>query len=146
MGQKSYIAFTFIELIFVILIVGVLIGISVPNLKQFSGSLQIEGFSSQLQGFINYLRERSIVERKNIYLYVGEKEYEAKIEGETQSLKTYAIPKDIKVEIEKESQQVSFYPDGSIEPVRIKLSNRNNQKITLTTEGVFGGAKILPEK
>lgn len=140
--RKAQSAFTFIEILLVVIIIGALISISLPNLKKTFDSLELNSFSRQLQAFINYLHQRSIIEGEVIYLNIDtqKKEYWAKIKGAQTRLKTYPIPPRIRIETNQ--QEVLFYPDGQIDKVTIKLISPDNQNIILTTKGVFGGVKL----
>lgn len=137
---------TFIEILVAVVIISILIAISLPNFRKTFNNLELNNISLELQTFMNYLRERSIVETKLAYLNIDneKKEYWAQIEGESKRLRTYHIPKDIKVETEQ--KQIIFYPDGSIDKVTVRLSNINNQAVSLTTKGVFGGVKLQAEE
>lgn len=139
-------AITFIELILVIVIIGILIGVSLPRFRNTFNDLQLNGFSRELQASMNYLRQRSIVEGKIIYLNIenDNREYWAKIKDQDYRLKTYKIPAQIRIEAEQE--QIIFYPDGNIDKVTINLFGFDNQSITLTTRGVFGGVKIQSQE
>ncbi|MBM3253641.1 MAG: hypothetical protein FJZ16_05275 [Candidatus Omnitrophica bacterium] len=133
---------TFIEVLFVVIIIGILTIVSLPNFRKTFNNLQLKSFAQELQASMNYLHQRSVIEGKIIYLNIDDekKEYFAKIKGNSERLRTYRIPNDIKIETEQ--KEILFYPDGSIDKVIIKLINLDNQNITLTTKGVFGGVKI----
>ena len=92
---------------------------------------------------MNYLYERSVVEGKIIYLNIDndKKEVWANIQDAQNRLKTLPLPDDIRLETEK--KQILFYPNGEIEKVTIEVVNLDNQKIILTTKGVFSGVKLL---
>lgn len=141
-GRRS---FTFIELILVIALIGILSVVAIPQFRKTFNDLQLNNFARDLQSFMNYLEQRSIVERKIITLNVDDvnKEYWAQIKDEPNRLKTYSIPKEINTETNQ--SQIRFYPDGQIDAVTISLINPSNQRLRLTTEGVFGGVKILQE-
>jgi len=143
---------TFIEIFLVIIIISVLVGISLPNTKKTFNNLQLNSFTRQLQDFMNYLHERAIVEEKIIYLNIDKEnnEYWAKIQDGQDRLRTYSIPEELTIEIIKKidtgDKQILFLPDGSIDKVTIKINNRDNQSIILTTEGLFGKAKIQTQE
>lgn len=135
-------SFTFIEVLFVIIIIAVLVGVSLPNMRRTFNNLQLNSFSRQLQAFMVYLRERSIVEGKIIYLNIDnqKRQYWAQIKDNESRLRTFSLPVEITIETEKE--QILFYPDGSIEQITLKIFNLDGQSITLTTKGIFGGVKL----
>jgi prepilin-type N-terminal cleavage/methylation domain-containing protein len=135
-------AVTFIELLFVIVIIGILVGISLPNFKKTFNSLELNTFARELQTFMNYLNQRAIVERKIIYLNIdGEKkEYWAQFKDAQERLKSYPIPEELKIEAAQ--MQIIFYPDGTIDQVNLKIINRDSQCVNLTTRGLYGGVKL----
>lgn len=138
--------FTFIELFLVVLIIGVFIGVSLPNLKKSYDSWQLTDFSRQTQSLFGYLRQRSIVEREIISLKIDsdKKEYRAQFQPEAaeepRPVKTLRIPDSLKVT--SSAEEILFYPNGEITTVTLTLSDINNQQASLTTEGVFGGIKL----
>lgn len=138
--------FTFIEIILVVIISGVLAGISIPQFRKYFSNMELKSSSSELQAVMNYLRQRSISEGDILCLNIdgGKKEYWIQIKGEEKRLKTSSLPRGITIDTEK--KEIFFYPNGSIDKVTIKLANDYNQSVVLTTKGVFGGVKILPEK
>ena len=135
--------FTFVELLLVIIVIGALLAISLPNIRKTFNNLRLDNFSRELQAFMNYLHERSVVEEKIIYLNLDndKKEIWAQIQDEQSQLKTLVLPDGMKIESEK--KQILFYPDGSIDNATIEVVNLDKQKVSLTTKGVFGGVKLL---
>jgi len=134
--------FTFIEILFVVIIIGIMIGVSVPNFRNAFNDIQLRSFSRQLQFFMNYLHERAIVERKIISLNIDNKnrKYWAKIKELPVPLKTYSLPPDIDIEIDR--NEILFYPDGEIDKITIKIISANKQEVCLTTEGTFGAVRL----
>jgi prepilin-type N-terminal cleavage/methylation domain-containing protein len=137
--------FTLIELLFAIIIIGILIAVSLPNFRKNFDSLGLNNFAAELQSFMNYLKERSIVEGEIIYLNLdGDRQLWAEIKNKQSRLRTLSLPQGLDFKTEKE--QILFYPDGQIDAVTINLANQHGQKITLTTKGVFSGVKILTQE
>ena len=134
--------FTLIEILFVVIILSILIGFSMPQLKKTYENLELNNFARELQSYMNYLCEQAIVTGETIYLTIdnGNKKYWASVTGDKNRLKTATIPDDIKLETQQ--KQIAFYPDASIDKVIIKVSNASNQYLSLTTKGVFGSVKI----
>lgn len=134
--------FTLIELICVVIIISVLTAASLPQINKYFDTLELSSFSRDLQVYMNYLCQRAIVERKIIYFNIDQdkKQYWAYTTEEGNILKVYHIPE--RITVASEQKQVVFYPDGAIDKVSIKLMNRDNQYVSLTTRRVFGGAKL----
>ena len=135
-------AFTLLELLFVIIIIGIMVGVSFPGLKRNFDRMQLDNFSRELQSSMNYLSQRSQAEGKVIRLYidVGNSVCWAGFDGSASRIKNIPIPQDITVEASKD--QVRFYPESRIEAVTVKLSNPQGQSVSLTSEGVLGRVKI----
>lgn len=136
-------AFTFIELLFIVIIIAVLVAVSFPNLRKSFNNLELNSFSREISAVINYLEQRSIVDVTTIHLNIDneKKEYYAVKAESSERFKTYRIPDGIKIEMEG-NDEIAFYPDGSIDKVEIKLINSDNQEVILTTKGVYGGVKL----
>jgi len=134
--------FTFVELFLVLLIVGIFIAISLPQLRQHYDDLRFTSFSRELQDFMNYLHQRSIVERKVILFHIDKtaKQYYGEYDGER--FKNGDIPDNVSIDFDVQGGDVYFYPNGDIDPVSIKLTGPVDKLIILTSKGVFGGIKI----
>lgn len=135
-------AITLIELSLVILVIGILIGVTLPSFRKAFNQLQLNSFSREFQVLMHYLRQRSIIEGKIIDLNIDSdnRQYRTKIRDAENWLKNYRLPEG--VTFEPKQKQVAFYPDGSIEKTTIIISGPDNKNITLTTKGVFGGVKL----
>ncbi|MEK6715842.1 MAG: hypothetical protein AABY43_07385 [Candidatus Omnitrophota bacterium] len=139
----SLTGFTFIELLFIVIIIAVLVAVSFPNLRKSFNSIELNSFSREISAVINYLEQRSIVDLTMIHLNIDneKKEYYAVKAESSERFKTYRIPEGIRIETEG-NDEIIFYPDGSIDKVTIRLINSDNQEVILTTKGVYGGVKV----
>ena len=151
--------FTFIELLVVILIIGILVGVSLPSLKGTLQKTQLNSFAREVQSFMNYLHQCAIVEGKIVTFWVknDSKLYGAEIiidkdNPDKNWVKKYPIPEGIGIEVVKknntENPDILFYPDGNIDKVTLTITVGGSSKnsIALTTEGVFGGVKLQTKK
>jgi len=140
--------FTFIELMIVIVIIAVFAAISAPLFKNTFSGLELEHSLRQLQTFIGFLHQRSVIEKKVIFLDVDnhKKQYWAEIQDAPTRLKTYSFPENLSLKVKKitnpQEESILFYPDGAIDAVTIEISAPDGKTLTITTEGVYGGAKI----
>ena len=134
-------AFTLIELLLVIIIIGILINVALPVLRVNFDKLQLESFSSRLLSLMNYLQQRAVAEGKIIFLDLDpdNKIYWVQRKDESK-LGTYSIPPDLTVTVPE--NKVAFYPDGSMDKITITINNRLGQSIGITSKGVFGGVKL----
>lgn len=146
--------FTFIELILVVLIIAALVGISLPRFRKAFNNLQLNNFASELQDQLTFWQERAIIEKKPIVLKIDSedpknKKYYTQFMGTETRIKSYGIPSGITVGFEP--AEIIFYPDAGINQAgagqaSIILSNSDEEKIILSTQGVFGGFKAVSEE
>jgi len=140
--------FTFIELMVVIIIIAVLTSISAPLFKNTFAKIQLDQTLRQLQTFIGFLHQRSVIERKVIYLKVDnqQKQYWGQIHDSPVRLRSYSFPEQFILDVKKmtnpQDESISFYPDGAIDAVTIEITTPEGKSLSITTEGVYGGAKI----
>lgn len=142
---RSAAGVTFIELLLVILLVGILAGVSYPLLRYNFYGTQLPVFSKRMQATFMQLRERAIVEKKVVYLTFeeGNKKYRINIGNESRMIESFVVPEKISVETEQE--QIAFYPDGTIDKVTINLLSPGRAAVNLTTKGVFEGVRFETE-
>lgn len=134
--------FTFIELLIVITLLGILTALSIPQFKRSAENMQLTNSSGQLQSYINFLIQRSLVETVPIRLVLDTQKnsYRAQRKEDIGYFRNFPLPEGIKMAADK--QEIFVYPDGTIDKITITLTNRQNKSITLTTQGVFGGTRI----
>ena len=145
--------FTYIELIIVIVILGILIGLSIPQLKKTSAYFELENFTKNIYLLCSYLQSASISEAKIYCLNFLEEGREfkpsfLKEDGQWEILKgrfarLYKVPERITLEIiPANKNKIFFYPDGSIDNLAILFKNEFGQERSLEIKGVSGEIKI----
>ncbi len=140
--------FTFIELMIVVAIIGVLAGITVPMFRIHFEEHMRQDFAARLQAAMQYQRERAVTEGNVTVCAIDEAERAVVFfENGTQTrVSAMAIPQGISARILKPQEptgmQVAFYPDGQIEPVVLELRSDDGAVTDLTTEDQFGQVTI----
>ena len=138
-------AVTFIELILIITITVALLGLGLPRFRRTFNAFALQNAARQLLSFMNYLSQRAIIEKKIVTLTIDKEDYcywaqVTDATNATKRIKTFTIPKEVRVT--PPQIVILFYPDGTIDKVTVELSNEDNDKFSLTTEGTFGNVKI----
>jgi len=147
--------FTFIELILVAVIIGIIIALSTPLFRTTFNTLQLESLSSNLAKFIRYSQERAIVERLRYRLVFNDSQHKYWLEvekdplngaGEFQRLKSrwgkvHSVPEGIFLETGK--KKINFYPDGKTSKNTIYLSNKKGTTYTLIMGGTLGRVQVF---
>ncbi|MBL7131937.1 MAG: prepilin-type N-terminal cleavage/methylation domain-containing protein [Candidatus Omnitrophica bacterium] len=150
-------SFSLVELLLVVVILGILIGLSTPLFRKTYSNFQLADSAKNLVSLMRFAQTSSIVERlryrivfdsgKSKYWLSKESDLSqpavfSKIQGKFG--RTVAIPKDINIEFANDN--ITFYPDGTVDEVNIDFSNRDNKVYTVTTEGQTGYVKLLEYK
>jgi prepilin-type N-terminal cleavage/methylation domain-containing protein len=138
--------FTLIEFLFVIIIIGILVTVSIPRLKAAHDVFLLNNFTGELRTFMQYLRERSLVKGQAVILHAGEGEeiLRADAKDTKETLKALRVPRGLSVAADK--KQVYFYPDGTIDEVTLTVTGAGGQQVKLTTQGVYGNVKVVAQE
>lgn len=138
--------FTLIELIIIIVIVGILAGVTLPQMRAGLRAWALESFSRSFQSTLNFLTQQAVAEGKVLCLHIDNehKTYWAAYVGNETHVRTASIGRDLTINVTtaEEAQGVCFYPDGSVDKADIVIYTSDNQTIALTSQGVFGGFKV----
>jgi len=155
--------FTFIEVILVVVIIGVILVVSIPNLSQSYNFLQLQTTANNMGHLMRYAQSRSIVKQQKVKFVLEDafKEYgllqekqkddglsQDSSEGEYMKIEGrwggfIKIPDKITVTADKLS--VLFFPDGQIEGTIIRLCNGRDCMV-VSTQQQRGRVYVFYEK
>ncbi len=148
-GKK---AFTLIELLIVITILGILTGVSVPQLRKTADNFQLDNFVKDTYYLCRYLESSSISEGRIYCLNVNPSEKWLKTSYKDsdgtfkpaagKSARARKVPEGISIVTSSDITEIYFYPDGSISGITLAFKNNHNHKASLTTSGTTGAIKI----
>ena len=145
-------AFTFVELLLVIIILGVATAVSVPNLRKSYTNFVLENFTKDIYYLGRFLQSNAVAQGKiyclnidyndpAVWLTVKEKDGFARLQGKFS--KSFRAPAQVKLSsLPANFSPVYFYPDASMDRVTIIMENQDNFKVFLIFEGASGGIKI----
>jgi len=145
--HKKHTGFTFVELLIVIAIIGVLAGIVVPNLKTTQSNFALDGFVKDIYYLTKYLQVSASTHSRIYRLDIAQAQgsrtlfsarYKNK-DGEFIPLggrfkNAYAMPPDATIySIEPaDITNIFFYPDASMDNARIVFKNKFGKEMILT--------------
>lgn len=146
-----------IELLLVMLIIAVLVGMAVPLLSRTYSSVRLETLALNMRKLMVYGRDRALSTGLRYRLafdrdfggYVLEVEGGpasrargfAKIEGKPGRFKS--VPAGISVTCAR--TEIVIYPDGSIDPVEIALTDRSGRSYTLRASDGTGRVYVYED-
>ena len=140
--------FTFVEIILVIAIMGILIGVALPRMQRTLGAARLQSYAQEICTLARRLQGEAIV-RSRAYCLVFDKEqntFQARLPagGRLQDVpgrlgRAWGVRDGISVRIEpQDSLETFFYPDGSTDPVKIFFTDTYGDDITLWLQGASG--------
>lgn len=146
--NKEVFSFTFLEILIVVIILGVIASISVPRFHETFNNLQLKMAAYDLGQFFRYTqgeavrdgRTYKIVLENHSYWLMAEKEDGEFERPASRWGRTNMINNSI--EVISEEKEIYFYPEGRIDRVEINLK-RGELTYTLTTKERQGYVEIL---
>lgn len=141
-------AFTLIEILVVIILLGVVAGLAVPNFNSTYEKFLLGETAKDLSFFMRYAQNRAVMKSQNhrlVFDLQDSKYWLEEQENDTDNLsqeevfagisgrfgRIFKIPEGIFLETEK--THIFFYPDGKIDKARIYLSDKKKNYLTIST-------------
>ncbi len=152
--------FTLIEIILVLVILGVIAGLTVPRIGQNFIELQLKRTANDLSYLMRYAQSRAITKNRMVRLefddnfskvWLTQSTEEASPEEDNKSFeritgrlgRTLTVPD--KIYLEAETVPVQFYPDGSMDRVRLYVCHEKDC-LTVSTQEQRGAVRVFDYK
>ena len=145
-------ALTFLELLIVLAIIGVLAGVAIPQLRNTLDNFEVEGFTKDIYYLMRYIQATAISRQKIYCLNISpdNRQFWVTVKGEVDFIplagrygRKYNCPEGVNITLEPaDKTTVFFYPDGSIDKLAITLSSKKMRKISIISQGSAGALKI----
>jgi prepilin-type N-terminal cleavage/methylation domain-containing protein len=152
-GIKKYKAFTFIELLIVIIITGILAAVAIPRFERTYAGFELNNFVKDISYLTRYLQQASVSSAKVYRLDIVEKEpaqlkafYKADSGFLAIAGKFGKLYKSGRINISTvepaDKTSIFFYPDASIDSATIIFKNKYNQEVSLVIKGASSAIQI----
>ncbi len=168
-GQRRGV--TLLEVLVVVVILGALIAISIPNMKGFSQRTALRGAASEILSGCNVARQAAIATQREVYVLFDIEHDRWRIhmnvaEDEEREMRysrdaiydlemVHELPPNVYfTEVTSESEPVEqenrgdplpvvvYYPDGSASPATVGLKNQRDRIMTVEVSGATGRVSI----
>ena len=153
---SNKLAFTFIELILVTLIILIFAGLSSPLFRRPFTNIQLKSTSQHLVQLMRRLQAKAVAERqfcrlnfdftKNIFwpsVKIDNSGGVSFAEIKEKWGKPFRVPQGLSISsIDKDITFITFYPDGSTDQAEIKISDNKGRVFTVSTQKHIGYIKV----
>lgn len=158
MKKKSR-SFTLVELLIVAIIMSILIGLAIPQVRSSFVDIQSKDTCWDVMALMKYAHTRAIIERtryrvnfdmiENRYWLSFQKEPEVTPDKydriKTSIGKTYLLPDTMKIDSMTFDNSITFYPDGTSDDGKMYFSNKNRKGFVLEITGGHIGLKDISQ-
>jgi type II secretion system protein H len=145
-GEKSK-GFTLIEILLVIVIIGVLVSMAVPNFSKEYARFQLNAAANDLLTISRWAQAMAIGQGRVYALSFSDEKRSYRLlrasmddQGSFEPLKNtigkmHKIPEGIDLDVD--NKNIEFHPDGTIDAATIQL-NSSRHKVTLSSSAIRG--------
>lgn len=154
-------SFTLIEILIVVILLGVVAGLAVPNFSSAYNGFLLSEAAKDLSFVMRYAQDRSVIRSAKHKLVLDTQNTRYWLEetqGSTEGRiaddnfvringrfgRDFHIPEGITVESDK--TEALFYPDGKIDKIRIYLSRKKKDYFTISTYEQDGNVQTFDFK
>jgi Tfp pilus assembly protein FimT len=145
------VGFSLIELLFVILIMAVVVGFSLPRFSRTFKHLQLQVFAYDVAKLLNYASKRAVARGEILRIHFdveGRRYWLAQANGGEESERLAnrfgrisSVPEAIT--LDPSAREVTFYPDGRADRLEMFILDNSQDGYQLVTNVWTGGVKLL---
>ena len=151
-------AFTFIELLIVLIVIGVFIALAIPQIGKAYDGFLLDDAVKDVYYIARYLQESAITKGLPHRLAIAIDKEKCTLSGfarngtvdipiEGRINKVYTVPEALTFSVEFDNQpeaknDVFFYPDGSSDTARLRFQNKHQRQAAVCINGTQGEITI----
>lgn len=136
--------FTLVEMLLVVVLLGVIAGLTVPSFKKSFSGIELKNQTQDLVYLMRYAQSRSVTKRINVRLNLdmnGRKYFLT--ESDEENPQNYSPVKgrmgepqalSSKLQLESKDLKIDFYPDGTIDKTQIRICLDRECNVVSTQE------------
>jgi len=154
-------SFTLIEILLVVILLGVIAGLVIPNFSNTYTRVQLKEAANNLSFLMQYAQNQAIVKKCNFQLIFDDERSKYWIvkqvddeELNNSDLEYRRISSRFgrmvniapQINVETELDHITFYPDGMIQKARVYLSDNKDRYFTVSTKEQTGYVQVFDFK
>jgi len=142
--MKANSAFTLIEILSVVIIIGIVSALAAPNFSKGYSRFQLNQTADDLMSVSRWAQAMAIGQRQIYALSfsVDRRSYGLAREDGTLG-RTHTIPDMVR--LDSENDRIAFYPDGTIDPATIRLASPGQKTVLSSTKARGMMVKVKDE-
>jgi len=129
--------FTLFELLLVVAILGIVLGVSFPRLKENIHTFELQAAAKKILLLMDYARTLAILQNDSIEVSINAEEgniFFQKVKGKQPVSRLVSIPSGMV--ITGETENVVFYPDGTAKEFNFALQAKSGKSIIFSNNGL----------
>jgi len=158
-GINERFGFTLIEILLVLLILGFMAGLAIPNLSRTYSTILLKRTANDLASLMRYAQSRALIQRQVFQLTLNPKTKQYRLQKADSNSpekklslhfspipgrlgRAFKIPMEIRILAEKPA--IDFQPDGKITKVSWSLCDKDHC-LTISTKEQSGYVRVFEE-
>jgi general secretion pathway protein H len=144
--------FSLLELIVVMVVIALAVAVSYPTISRGAASIQLKAAGRDVLNSLRVARERAISEQAPMRMLIDKNAQTVVLSDDFgDGARSYALPRDIRIahlrqwgeELLDAPLMLRFLPNGSAEDGEIVLQSKTGATLTIATDPITGGARIV---
>ena len=144
--------FTFVELLIIIVIIGILTGLAIPKFRSTFANFELQSYAKDIYYLERYLQSSSIAQGQVYFLNIDKTSRNLsacyKKDGQLKKIagrfgKIYQLPTGVEISTDPDGKPgINFYPDASTDKIIITFENKFKTKYSIIAKGASGVIQI----
>jgi len=136
-------AFSLVELILVVAMLGAVLGISLPRLKEHADALALQVMARRIFLLLDYAKTSAVLQNNKVEVLIDMENsniFLKRLKEQQRASRLIRVPSDMFVV--GETRNIVFYPDGTTQEFNFSLRARNGKAVIFSGNGFDGRISV----
>ena len=130
---RSEKGFSLLEMVFVVVVAGILMAAVIPGFRHFLGTQRLAGATNELVGDLHYARSLAVKKRRAFHIEFSADEYKIVETATAEVIRTRTLPNGYTFTA---SADPNFYPWGLTDAINVQIAHGGSTRnLTLSANG-----------